>query len=274
MIDPFDYKEPSCALCGGKDFYYPDKDAPIGRIPVARVIEKLDECYNKNDMVEASRLLFYWQEEAKSLKDLQGELSIVNELLGHLRKINNVEKGLLAIDRALYLINSLDSENSVSSATIYLNIATTLKAFGRSQDALPLFDKAFSIYSKDLEKNKQYLAGFYNNKALTLVDLKEYDSAIECYNLALDNLKFTDRELVDGAITFVNMAHLYDALNNKQKAIDCMFSAFNFLNDEKNEKNGYYAYVLSKCAPSFRQFGYQKIADDFEKLSREIYERT
>ena len=274
MIDPFDYKEPSCTLCGGKDFYYPDKDAPIGRIPVSRVIEKLDECYNKNDLLEASRLLFYWQEEAKVLKDMQGELSIVNELLGHLRKINDVKNGLLAIDRALFLIESLGAENSVSSATIYLNIATTLKAFSKSKDALSLFDKAFSIYSKDLEKNKPYLAGFYNNKALTLVDLKDYDGAIDCYNLALENLKFTDRELVDGAITFVNMAHLYDTLNNKQKTIDCLFSAFVLLNDERIKKNGYYAYVLSKCAPSFRQFGYQKIADDFEKLSREIYERT
>ena len=79
---------------------------------------------------------------------------------------------------------------------------------------------------------------------------------------------------MDGAITFVNMAHLYDVLDNRKKTIDCLFSAFDLLNDEQNEKNGYYAYVLSKCAPSFRQFGYQKIADDFEKLSREIYERT
>lgn len=274
MLDSFDYKEPSCALCEGKDFYYPDKDAPIGRIPVARVIEKLDESYNKNDMQEAGRLLFYWQNEAKVLKDLQGELSIVNELLGYLRKVNDEEKGLVAIERALFLIDSLDATKSVSSATIYLNIATTLKAFGKAEKSLPLFDKAFSIYSKDLESNKPLLSGFYNNKALTLVDLKDYDGAIKCYNLALENLKYTDREYVDGAITMVNMAHLYDALSNRQKTIDCLFSAYDFLNDERNEHNGYYAYVLSKCAPSFKQFGYHKIADEFIKLSREIYERT
>ncbi len=274
MIDSFDYKEPSCALCGGKDFYYPDENAPIGRIPVSRVIEKLDECYNKNDMQEAGRLLFYWQEEAKVLKDMQGELTVVNELLGYLRKMNDVEKGLIIIDRALFLIESLQLTESVSSATIYLNIATTLKAFGKAEKSLPLFDKAFAIYSKDIDGNKPLLSGFYNNKALTLVDLKDYDGAIKCYNLALENLKFTDREFVDGAITFVNMAHLYDALSNKQKTVDCLFSAFDLLNNEQNERNGYYAYVLEKCAPSFRQFGYHKIADDFEKLSGEIYERT
>ena len=75
MIDSFDYKEPSCKLCDGKSFYYPDKDAPIGHIPVSRIIEKLDACYNKNDYVEAGRLLFYWQKEAQNLLDKRGELS-------------------------------------------------------------------------------------------------------------------------------------------------------------------------------------------------------
>ncbi len=169
---------------------------------------------------------------------------------------------------------SLGNTDTVSSATIYLNVATTLKAFKQPKKAIPLFEKAFSIYSKDLEKNRSLLSGFYNNKALTLVDLKDFKGAIKCYNLALENLKFTDRELTDGAITFVNMAHLYDTLSNRQKTVDCLFSAFDLLNNEQNEHNGYYAYVLEKCAPSFRQFGYEKIADDFEKLSREIYERT
>ena len=60
MIDPFDYKEPACALCGGKEFYAPDENAPAGRIPVKRIMAKLDESFNRNDMAEAGRLLEYW----------------------------------------------------------------------------------------------------------------------------------------------------------------------------------------------------------------------
>ncbi len=274
MLDFFDYKEPQCKLCDGKSFYYPDKDAPIGRIPVSRIIEKLDACYNKNDYAEAGRLLFYWQKEAESLLDAQGELSIVNELLGHLRKVNDLEKGLEAIDRANYLILKLNAENNFSTATIYLNMATTLKAFNEPQKALALYDKAFEIYSKNGDKSKPYLAGFYNNKALTLVDLLEYDKAEECYQNALKHLKNTQNELTDGAITYVNMAHLYDKKQDKSKIVDCLFTAFNLLTDENITQNGYYAYVLEKCAPSFRQFGYDKIANDFTKLSGEIYERN
>ena len=148
MIDSFDYKEPSCKLCDGKSFYYPDKDAPIGHIPVSRIIEKLDACYNKNDYVEAGRLLFYWQKEAQNLLDKRGELSIVNELLGHLRKVFDKDNGLKAIDRASELISLLKAEDNFSSATIYLNMATTLKAFNKPQQALALYEKAFAIYSK------------------------------------------------------------------------------------------------------------------------------
>ncbi len=274
MLDSFDYKEPQCKLCDGKSFYYPDKDAPKERIPLSRIIQKLDACYNKNDYVEAGRLLFYWQKEAQTLLDKQGELSIVNELLGHLRKINDKVKGLNAIDRANELISILNAEDNFSSATIYLNIATTLKAFNEPQKALALYDKAFEIYSKNGEKSMPYLAGFYNNKALTLVDLLDYNGAEECYNNALKYLENSETKLTDGAITYVNMAHLYAKMQDKTKVINSLFSAYGLLTDENINQNGYYAYVLEKCAPSFRQFGYNKIADDFQKLSGEIYERT
>lgn len=274
MLDSFDYKEPNCKLCGGKDFYYPKENAPLGRIPVSRIIAKLDECYNKNDNTEAKRLLEYWQNEALSLKDFQGELSIINELLGQYRKLNDDKKGLWAVDRANQLIDLLDAKNNFSSATIYLNMATTLKAFNQPEKALAFFEKCFLIYSNNPEKSKPLLSGYYNNKALALCDLKRFDEAEEHFKLALTHLKGLDNELVDGAITFVNLAHLYYAQNKKSEITDSLFSAYNLLNDEKVDKNGYYAFVLSKCAPSFRQFGYEKIALEFEQLSKEIYERT
>ena len=274
MIDSFDYKEPSCKLCDGKSFYYPDKDAPIGHIPVSRIIEKLDACYNKNDYDEAGRLLFYWQKEAKSLLDMRGELSIVNELLGHLRKVNDKENGLKAAQRADELISLLKLDNSLSSATIYLNMATTLKAFNEPSKALLLYDKAHALYTKFGDKSLPYLAGFYNNKALTLVDLLDFKGAEECYQNALKYLKGTPTELTDGAITYVNLAHLYDKMQESKKVTDCLFTAFNLLTDENITQNGYYAYVLEKCAPSFKQFGYDKIANDFIALSGEIYERN
>ena len=53
-----------------------------------------------------------------------------------------------------------------------------------------------------------------------------------------------------------------------------MYKAYNLLNDESIEQNGYYAYVLSKCAPSFGHFGFTLIEKEYNELSEKIYERA
>lgn len=278
MIDPFDYKEPRCATCGGKEFYFPDKNAPTGRIPVSRVIEKADEAYNKNDMEEAGRLLSYWQSEANALGDEAGELSVTDELIGHYRKTGNAEKGLAAVARALELLRKLDLENTVSGATILLNAATTLKAFGKAKEGLPIYKRAEKVYRAHLAENDALFAGLYNNQALALADVGEYEKAEACYKKAIEIITAQGtRGNLDAAVSYVNLAVLYaerDGKTDKEKITDCMFKAYGLLTDENNEKNGYYAFVLSKCAPAFGNFGYTKIENELKKESEEIYARN
>ena len=83
MIDNDDLKfNFGCASCGYKE--------EKRRIPVSRVIKKLDELLSKNEMDEVTRLLNNWRREAVQIGDLSGELSIVNEQLGHFRKVQNL----------------------------------------------------------------------------------------------------------------------------------------------------------------------------------------
>ena len=274
MLDPFDFKEPHCALCGGKEFYNPQIDSPSGRIPIKRIIEKLDGFFDKNDMENAGKLLEYWQSEAGSLKDKEGELEIDSELIGFYRKTAQKEKGLAVSERALELIFALGLENSVSAATIVLNAATTFKAFGFAEKALPLYDRVFSVYKANLKTDDPLFGGFYNNKALALTDLGKFTEAEECYKKALDITKKISPANPDSAVTLVNMAHLYHAENNKDKITDCLFDAFGVLNREDSVKNGYYAFVCTKCAPSFAFFGYDVIEKQLLKRASEIYERN
>ncbi len=273
MIDSFDYKEPRCTLCGGKEFYNFKENSSLGRIPVERIINKVDECFNKNDYNEAGRILEYWANESVSLKDLSGELSMLSELVGFYRKINDSNKGMISIKRALELVNELNQQEMASGATVYLNCATAYKAFGEVENAIKLYAKAEEIYIKVLSSNDERFGGLYNNMALTLVDLKEYEKAEQCYKKAISVMEKINNGQADLAITYVNMAHLYEVLD-KKKVLDCLFTAYELLNTESLVKNGYYAYVCEKCAPSFEYFGYQLIADELRKLSGEIYERA
>ena len=274
MIDEFDYKEPPCALCGGKEFYNPELSSAKGRIPVKRIIEKADEYYAKNDLTGAKRHLEYWEKEARELNDLNGELSVINELLGLYRKNGDNDNALRVISRALSLINELKLGDTVSAATVYLNAATTYKAVGKATKALPLYEKTLAIYSANLDKTDERFGGLYNNYALALTDAGDFKKAEECYYKAVSVMEKIKSGKPDLAITYVNLAHFYAETGDTKKITDCLFKAYDLLNDEENVKNGYFAYVLDKCAPSFNYFGYAKIAGDFFKEAKEIYERS
>ncbi len=261
-----------CSSCGGQDAILARK----GKVSVSRVIEKLDACFQKNDMVGAGEVLKFWHNEAVALRDFTAELSIVNEELGYFRKIGDAEKGIEAVNRSLALLKELNQDSTVSGGTILLNAATTLKAFGRPEDALPLYEKTLDIYKQYLDKNDMRFGGFYNNFALTLVDLNRFDEAEDYYKRAIMIMKQTIKGLPDCAVTYVNMAHLWETKNPEEedKIFYCLQEAKEILERDDIIKDGYYAYVCSKCAPSYDYFGYFIYAKELNERAKEIYERS
>ncbi len=274
MLDEFDYKEPVCPLCDGKDFYYPKKDGPLGHIPVDRIISKVDSLFDKNDYTEAGRLLVYWENEAKALRDKHGELAIESELIGFYRKQNNKEKGLKSVERALVLIEELNQDGTVSGATILLNCATAYKAFGMAQKAMPLYLCTEEIYKKSLQENDSRFGGLYNNMALALADLGKFQEAENSYFSALRVMEKAPHGEAECAITYINLAHMYDDFSVNDKIKECMEKAYALLKSDNLIHDGYYAFVLEKCAPSFAYFGNKAICEEMKQEARSIYARN
>ncbi len=270
MISKEDLKydmQPCCDING--------KNARYGkRIDVRRVIEKLDSFFNKNDLVSAGRLLEYWRTEAEVIGDLNGELSIISEMIGYYRKTSEKEKALTAVSRAVTLIEILKNEKTVSAATVYLNAATTLKAFGKAAEAMPLYEKAYTIYKENLDENDPKFGGFYNNVGLAYADIGEKEKAEKAYRSAISVMMKNINGKPEVAITYVNLAHLYEKDGRKEDIKEALNTAKTLLEDKSIPRNGYYAFVLSKCAPSFRYFDYNEIAEKMEKEGKEIYERA
>lgn len=246
------------------------------RVPVGRVIEKLDSLFAKNDLSGAERLIEYWTTEAITLGDLSGELSLVNEMLGLSRRLGNAEKARAAIDRALVLIDLTGMNTSVSGATILLNAATTEKAFGAPDRAVPLYERTADIYKAERlnEKDPKY-AALYNNYATTLTDLGQFEKAEALYQKAIA-LTREAKNLPDCAVTAVNMAHLYEAWESieSQKITDCLAHAEHLLLEECADRTPYFAFVAEKCAPAFDYFGHFFVANQLREIARKIYEGT
>lgn len=269
-----DYEEPACPFC--TDGY---GDVPqIKSIPVSRIISKLDEHLSRNDYASAERHLYYWLEEAKAGRDKRGELSIYNELLGLMRKTNQKEKAFSAVDNVLTLIKELDFNGTVTAGTAYVNLATVLKSFNENEKAIPYYRMAEKIYLEKLNENDDRIGGLYNNMALAVADCGNFDEAELYYHKAVDIMKKAENGELEIAITYLNMANLCekrDGLEIAEMQIsNYIEKAYSLIDTPSLPRNGYYAFVCEKCAPTFGYYGYFLYENELKKRAERIYERA
>ena len=267
-----DYQEPQCLLCETDP---QSKEAAISRIPTGRVIEKLDAFFAKNDYAAAERHLRYWEQEAAAGGDDRGLYTVCNELMGLYRKLGRRDEALGYAERTLALVERLSMANNVTGATAYLNAATVYKAFGDAAKGLPLFERAKAVYEAQLKPDDSRLAGLWNNTALALVDLGRFDEADALYQKAIDlTLRVPDAQ-GDAAISLLSRANLTEArdglLDGNDAICDCLDRAEALLNDPALPRDGYYAFVCEKCAPTFGYYGYFAFQQELEERAEKIY---
>ena len=273
-IRPEDYAEPRCVLCDEPYGAEPD----VRPIPQQRVLQKVDECMSRRDYAGVERTLDYWLEEATLGHDKRGQLMLHNEYIGHFRKVGNKAKAMEHIDAALPLLDELHFEGSVSAGTTYTNAATACNAFEENERAIDLFEKARAVYESSTRTDPKLLGGLYNNMALTLTDLKRFDEAWSLYEHALAVMGKVPSGEPEQAITYLNMADLHYVQSGTGLVDDdienYLEQAWGLLNTETLTRDGYYAFVCEKCAPTFDWYGEEERAQDLTRRSEEIYERT
>ena len=268
-----DYEEPNCPLldpstgqpqsCGG------------GTIPVMRVLEKLDAYCGKEDYAAAERHLLYWIAEADALGDARGAFSLANELMGYYRKQGKKEEAVAWAQNALTRMEALDYAQTPSGATCCVNCGTVYDAFGMPEEAIRFFEKAQAVYEAAEHRENKLLGGLYNNMALTLVDLARYDEAETYYGKALDCMAQVEHGELEQAITWLNRADaavLKDGAAASQEEIaGYLEQAKALLETPTVPRNGYYAFVLEKCAPAFYCHGDAAYGEVIETRAKELY---
>lgn len=267
-----DYEEPRCPLGGvGAS----ENDRRIARIPVDRVIRKLDEHLSRNDFDAAERHLLYWREEAIAGGDTHGTLTVDNELIGLYRRLGRKNDSYAAVDRVLDAVERMNMDGRPTAATSYVNAATAYKAFGEADRALPYYRRAKEIYESALAPDDPRMAALYNNMALCLVDLSMFDEAGDLYRRALKITSGTPDGNIESAITYMNMAGAAEAefgLEDGDELIsDLLAKAETCLEADSSRTDGYYAYACEKSAPTYRYYGRFAYADELSERAKKIY---
>ena len=266
-----DYAEPRCVLC---DDPYGAEPA-VKSIPQRRIIEKMNEYMSRRDYAGAERHLLYWLEEARLGRDQRGELMVRGELIGHYRKTGEAEKAFAQIDLALALLHDMDFEDTISAGTTYTNAATACNAFGDNERALLLFEKAKAVYESSPHTAPELLGGLYNNMALTLVAMKRFEEAHSLYEKAMTLMETVPNGVLEMAITCLNMANAVEdeagLEEGESRITELLDRAEELLDTPSVPRDGYYAFVLEKCAPSFSYYGYFLTAQRYEETAEAIY---
>ena len=273
----------------------------IRPVPQRRIIDKMDEYMSRRDYNGAERHLLYWLEEAKLGGDLQGQLMLRNELVGHYRKTGQKEPAMESAAKALDLLRELDMENTITAGTTYVNIATACGAFGDHERAIRLFEKARAAYESSSQTETQLLGGLYNNMALTCTELGRCEEALALYEKAADLMgRVPDGEL-EQAITYLNMANTVEVqmgLEAGEQQINALVERaeellkakgeellgkgeaaltdgtdLRAMKQEERARLGYYAFVCEKCAPTFAYYGYFMTAESLTERSEELVKR-
>jgi len=249
---------------------------PTGRINVARFVDKLDECFARNDINAAKECIAFWQNEADKLGDRRGLLSVLNEAVGLYRKCRDEENAMKCIEKAIDLIYENGLNDSISGATVFINVATALSSFDKFEKALEYYYIADEIYIKQCKTETYEYAALINNQASALNGIKKYDESEKCYLRAIDILKKDGKHDGEIAVSLINLAHLrYDRdsndIENVENTID---AAWEYINSPNQPHDANYAFILSKLAPSFEYFQRPEQAQALKEVSDEIYERN
>lgn len=266
FLSKADYEEPRCVLC---------KPTDITPIPTRRVLDKLDEYLNTKDYDAAERHLKYWLTEAEVGSDDRGKLTVLNEQIGLYRKTDKPTEGLQAIEAALALAEAFSG--TITYGTTLVNAATAYKAFGKAASALPLYETARTVYESTLPPTDGRLGGLYNNMALTVMELGDYAKAEMLFQKALAIMAQQENGEIEMAITYCNLADLVSAqlgADGEKQIETYLDKAESLLDTPTLPRDGYYAFVCEKCAPTFGYYGYFLTERKLMKQAEAIYERT
>ncbi|MBO5668181.1 MAG: tetratricopeptide repeat protein [Lentisphaeria bacterium] len=241
-------------------------------LPLAQIIGKCDEFFNSGDLSAAGEHLRYWRQEAHRRGDWRSELSLLSELMGHYRMMNDPERGRQAVADGFSLMLAHGETGSAAAGTVYINGATALQSFGDNQEAMNAYRRAWDCYRKNLPDNDRRFAGLFNNMASSCIAAGDFSEAENLYLMALDILQKCGDKM-DTAVTFVNLAQLYCHLESEDLTGEMLHCAMLCFDDPSAVRDGYYAHTCLKCVPAFRELGWTEAAEDLTGRVEEIYER-
>ena len=273
-IDKADYAEPSCCFDASMYTGMPDTEPCPKTIDTKSVIASFDALISSGNEEAAGRHLNLWCAKAHDIGDWRAELTLQSELMGYHRRTNDEKSAMAAVSRGLDIIRQHHMGATVSGATVMLNAATTMKAYGKAHESIPLFKQVSRVFADKLDPTDYRFGGLYNNMALSYSDCGDYNLAEKYFQKAIAVISHCDTPENELAVTCCNLAELYGHTGREADIEAMLDKAFEHLSSPALPHDSYYAFTVSKCLPTFEYFGFFLYARELKMRLNDYHERT
>ena len=121
------------------------------------------------------------------------------------------------------------------------------------------------------------MAALFNNRAACEESLGRGEAAERNYREAIAVLRANGEHDAELAVSYVNLAQLHEVMYEQDDERDALIAseleeAWEILTGRELARDGNFAFVLSKCAPSFTHFGQAERGELLAAEAKKIYE--
>ncbi len=241
--------------------------------------QKLDILYKKGNLRDVHQFLIQEAEkcydEATGIRTLNYHV-IMNELGSFLRNTSRYEESKQAFSEALAHLVDFGAKDTVEYAVVLVNLANTYRLSGELDLALNTLNQAEEIYRDQLDDKTDYrYVGFLNAKAVLLSTMDKNEEAIEYFQRTLDVFLETNTSPTETALTYANLATLYNKCNNEEEFKRNMNEAIKIYEKKFGGDHFHYGAALNTYGGYYYKKGeYDKAVENFKKaaeLSKKYY---
>ena len=175
------------------------------KLDMEGILARVDAFFEANQGEEAERLMQESAALAVQLKDDEGLLQLLNELIGYYRETGQKENVYRMAPRAIAQAEKMGLAGTIPYATTLLNAATAYRACGRLQEAEGYYFQVQEIYREQLEPNHMLTAGLKNNIALLYQEKGDFAGAKKSLEEALE-IAEKNGAAYETAVTCANLA--------------------------------------------------------------------
>lgn len=225
-------------------------------------LDKLDFYLQKHDLKEANNFLEASLDKAIKEKDTPLIILVLNEMIGFYRDLTQYETSLKYAKSLKGLLERLNLDDNTVFVSL-INIANAYRAASLHEEALLFFIEAKNLYETKAVNNKKEYAALLNNLALLYSALKQYEEALNTFNLSLSLLD--EKDIYRIATCYTNIANCYLSLNKRENAHNYLLKAKEIF-EKDEEKDFHYSGYLAAYAR------YLEITDSKEAVAH--YEKA